>query len=94
MDWLADMLQHLPQGNNSAYMCISAALYSHLYSLGVDVNQVVWVCDNAPCHSKVQELELDFPGLTVRPLGPHSPMLNIENMWEKEQRQTQSTMGG
>ena len=48
-------------------MCINAALYSHLYSLGVYVNQVVLVCDNAPCHSKVQELELDFPGLTVRP---------------------------
>ena len=75
------MLQHLPQGNNSAYMCINAALYSHLYSLGVDVNQVVLVCDNAACHSKVKELELDFPGLTVR---PYSPMLNpIENMWSK-----------
>ena len=86
-DWLADMLQHLPQGNNSAYMCIIAALYSHLYSLGVDVNQVIWVCDNAPCHSKVQELELDFPGLTVRRLGPHSPMLNpIENVWSKMKR--------
>ena len=83
-DWLADMLQHLPQGNNSAYMCINAALYSHLYSLGVDVNQVVLVCDNAPCHNKVQELELDFLGLTVRRLGPHSPMLNpIENVWSK-----------
>ena len=54
-------------------MFINAALYSHLYSLRVDVNQVVLVCDNAPCHSKVQELELDFPGLTVR---PHSLMLN------------------
>ena len=83
-DWLADMLQHLPQGNNSAYVCINAALYSHLYSLGVDVNQVVLVCDNAPCHSKVQELEVDFPGLTVRRLGPYSPMLNpIENVWSK-----------
>ena len=78
------MLQHLAQGNNSAYMCINAALYFHLYSLGVDVNQVVLVCDNAPCHSKVQELELDFPGLTVRRLGPHSLMLNpIENVWSK-----------
>ena len=78
------MLQHLPQGNNSAYIRINAALYSHLYSLGVDVNQVVLVCDNAPCHSKVQELEVDFPGLTVRRLGPYSPMLNpIENVWSK-----------
>ena len=82
MDWLADILQHLPQGNNSAYMCINAALYSHLYSLGVDVNQVVLVCDNAPCHRKVQELEVDFLGLAVRRLGPCSPMLNpIENVW-------------
>ena len=39
---------------------------------------------NAPCHSKVQELELDFPGLTIRCLGPYSPMLNpIENVWSK-----------
>ena len=83
-DWLADMLQQLPQGNNSAYMCINAALYSHLYSLGVDINQVVLVCDNALCHSKVQDLELDFPDLTVRQLGSHSPMLNpIENVRSK-----------
>ena len=46
------------------------------YSLGVDVNQVVFVCDNAPCHSKVQELKLDFPGLAIKCLGPYSPMLN------------------
>ena len=73
------MLQHLPQGNNSAYMCINAALYSYLYSLSVAINQVVLVC-----HSKVQELELVFPGLTVRHLGPYSLMLNpIENVWFK-----------
>ena len=55
-----------------------------LLFLGVDVGQVVLVCDNAPCHSKVQELEEDFPGLTVRKLGPYSPMLNpIENIWSK-----------
>ena len=46
--------------------------------LGVDVNQVVLVCN------KVQELELNFPGLMVRRLGPHSAMLNpIENVWSK-----------
>ena len=55
-----------------------------LYSLGVDVNQVAFVCDNAPCHSKVQELEVDFPRLAVTRLGPYSPMLNpIENVWSK-----------
>ena len=65
-------------------MCINAALYSHHYFFGVDVNQVVWFCDNEPCHNKVQELELDFPGLIIRCLGPYSPMQNpIENVWFK-----------
>ena len=59
------MLQHLPQGN-LAYVCIRAALCdSVIPSLDVEVGQVVLVCDNSPCHSKVEELEMDFLGLTV-----------------------------
>ena len=72
----------------------NAALYSHLYSLGVDVNQVVWVCDHAPCHSKVHELEVDFPGLPVRRLGPYSTMLSpIENVWSKMKSHIKRHMG-
>ena len=59
--------------------------YINVFSiLGIDIEHVVLVCDNAPCHSRVEELTVDFPGLTVQRLGPYSPMLNpIENIWSK-----------
>ena len=38
--------------------------FINFLSLGVDVGQVVLVCDNAPCHTTVDELEDDFPGLS------------------------------
>ena len=63
-------------------------------SLGVDVGQVVLVCDNSPCHSKVEEFETDFPGPTVPHLGPYSPMLNpIENVWSKMKSHIKRQMG-
>ena len=53
-------------------------------SLGIEVGEVVLVCGNAPCHSTVDELEEDFPGLTVQRLAPYSPMLDpVENIWCK-----------
>ena len=58
--------------------------FINFLSLGVDISKVVLVCDNAPCHSTVDELEDDFPGLTVQQLGPYSPMLNpYEKIWSK-----------
>ena len=51
---------------------------------GVEIDQVVIVCDNAPCHSKVEECQIERPGVQVVRLGPYSPMLNpIENIWSK-----------
>ena len=53
-------------------------------SLGIEVGEVVLVCDSAPCHSTVEELKEDFPGLTAQRLAPYSPMLNpVENIWCK-----------
>ena len=51
---------------------------------GVRVDSVVLVCDNAPCHSKLEECVTDHPGLIVCRLGPYSPMLNpVETIWSK-----------
>ena len=42
-------------------------------------------CDNAPCHSKVEELEDDFPGSIVRRLGPYSPNAEPKYLVENEE---------
>ena len=45
---------------------------------------VVLVCDNAPCHSRLEQCIEANPGLTVLRLAPYSPMLNpIEQIWSK-----------
>ena len=52
--------------------------------LGIAVDSVVVVCDNAPCHSKFEECVIEQPGLTICRLGPYSPMLNpVETVWSK-----------
>ena len=52
--------------------------------LGITVDSVVVVCDNAPCHSKFEECVIEQPGLTICRLGPYSPMLNpVETVWSK-----------
>ena len=52
--------------------------------LGITVDSVVVVCDNAPCHSKFEECVLEHPGLTICRLGPYSPMLNpVATIWSK-----------
>ena len=52
------------------------------FVLGIEVGEVVLICDNAPCHSTVDKLEEDFPGLTVQRLLPFSLMFNpVENIW-------------
>ena len=51
-------------------------------SLGIEVGEIVLVCDNAPYYSTVEEE--DFPGLTVQRFAPYWPMLNpVENIWCK-----------
>lgn len=59
-------------------------MLDHHLPQGVSVQSVVLVCDNAPCHSSLNQCEEERPGLIVLHLGPYSPMLNpIENIWQK-----------
>ena len=52
--------------------------------VGITVDSVVVVSDNAPCHSKFEECVIENPGLTICRLGPYSPMLNpVETVWSK-----------
>ena len=51
---------------------------------GISPETTVLVIDNAPCHSRLEELVARFPGFIIQRLGPYSPMLNpIENIWSK-----------
>ena len=51
---------------------------------GISPETTVLVIDNAPCHSKLEEIVPRFPGFIIQRLGPYSPMLNpIENVWSK-----------
>lgn len=48
---------------------------------GVPVEEIVVIMDNAPAHSRMEEVAEDR-GFTILRLGPYSPMLNpIENIW-------------
>lgn len=48
---------------------------------GKDPSNLVLVCDNAPCHSRIQEALTDS-GTTLLRLAPYSPTLNpIETVW-------------
>ena len=52
--------------------------------LGITVDSVVVVYDNASCHSKFEECVIEHPGLTICRLGPYSPMLNpVETVWSE-----------
>ena len=51
---------------------------------GINMDSIVIVCDNAPCHSRIENLleEEEFTGVTILRLAPYSFMLNpIENVW-------------
>lgn len=51
--------------------------------LGNELLDLVIVCDNAPCHSRLEEVVNGTEARLLR-LGPYSPMLNpIENIWSK-----------
>lgn len=48
----------------------------------INMDSIEIVLDNAPCHSKAEELLADFPGLSICRLAPYSPILNpIEAAW-------------
>jgi transposase len=49
---------------------------------GIPLNNIVLVIDNAPCHSKAENITLDYPEVVILRLAPYSPMLNpIEMAW-------------
>jgi transposase len=49
---------------------------------GVPLNNIVIVIDNAPCHSRAEQVVDQFPGVSILRLAPYSPMLNpIEMAW-------------
>lgn len=50
---------------------------------GNRLHDLVIVCDNAPCHSRLEEVTNNTPVILLR-LAPYSPMLNpIETIWSK-----------
>jgi transposase len=56
-------------------------LLQHYVSIGKDLTNLVVVCDNAPCHSRLEQVFGENGAILLR-LGPYSPMLNpIENIW-------------
>ena len=49
--------------------------------MGNPLEDLVVVCDNAPCHSRLENVVEGTPATLLR-LGPYSPMLNpIETIW-------------
>lgn len=51
---------------------------------GIRLSNVVLVCGNAPCHSRLEQVVAEIPGVELLRLAPYSPMLNpIENIWSK-----------
>lgn len=58
-------------------------LLQHWQEMGNQLVDLVIVCDNAPCHSRLEEVT-NGTGATLLRLGPYSPMLNpIETIWSK-----------
>lgn len=58
-------------------------LIEHWRMLGNDVNDLIIVCDNAPCHAQL-EIAINGTGANLLRLGPYSPMLNpMETIWSK-----------
>lgn len=49
---------------------------------GIHNNSLVIVIDNAPCHSKAEDVIREYTGATLLRLAPYSPILNpIEAAW-------------
>lgn len=60
-----------------------ASLLQRWQNLGNQLEDLVIVCDNAPCHSRLETVFDDTTAVLLR-LAPYSPMLNpIEAIWSK-----------
>lgn len=67
-------------------------VFTRWEEMGNELSELVVVCDNAPCHSKLEEVFLLSPATLLR-LGPYSPQLNpIENIWSKVKSVVKSQM--
>jgi transposase len=50
--------------------------------LGVITSNIILVCDNAPCHSRAEQVIGEFQGACLIRLAPYSPMMNpVEMAW-------------
>lgn len=59
------------------------SLLQRWQNLGNQLDDLVIVCDNAPCHSRLETVFEDTPAVLLR-LAAYSPMLNpIETIWSK-----------
>ena len=59
------------------------SLLEHWVNGGNHLDDLVIVCDNAPCHSRLENV-IAGSGATLLRLAPYSPMLNpIESIWSK-----------
>ena len=71
-------------------------ILEHYRNQGHDMQNVVVVCDNAPCHSKLEDVmqEEPFVGVNLLRLAPYSCMLNpIEGIWSKIKSKVKSDLG-
>lgn len=69
---------------NSLSWSRSVACVASLHERDVDLETVVLVCDNAPCHRRLETIVAQHQKLVLLRLGPYSPMLKpIENIWSK-----------
>ena len=51
---------------------------------GVSAGYIVFVCDNAFCHSRFEQCIATHTELKILRIGPYSPMLNrMEAAWSK-----------
>jgi hypothetical protein len=61
----------------------ATSLLQHWQEMGNQLADLVIVCDNAPCHSRLEAVTNGTTATLLR-LGPYSPMLNpIESIWSK-----------
>lgn len=67
-------------------------LLSRWEDSGNQLSDLVVVCDNAPCHSRLERI-FDNSAATLLRLSPYSPMLNpIETIWSKIKTEVKSNM--
>ena len=67
-------------------------VFDQWIALGNTLEELVVVCDNAPCHSGLDSLFAASPATLLR-LGPYSPMLNpVETIWSKIKTKVKSSI--